>query len=346
MGKGFLEGVLKGAKKVDQDFVWGRRENLEVLSEEAKKSKLLSLGTRKQLLVDYRNRQQVRVVRIESLMGPATSFDEPPAAISEKLDLSLEELIQRNGPTSTEGTPLTERSRTYRPARFTTTNNRREGVPGGAGVRTPPHHDPNRLVSLRGPNSIRKRRGGAPPPPQQADTASSHIAAYQPRIRNNNTSGGPGGTPHPQQQRLQPSDAALLATEVTRQDNGDVVVRLKQTDIIVVKGASGDLVSRHDSDLCHTHALFPLPYWQILNSGGYRTFLTKTVLNQALQPVGLWVSLRHTCVRAHTKFALSSHYRLMTSQLRPLSEIWRRHRKWSGKLVTADPIWLHLWTAW
>eukprot|EP01053_Blabericola_migrator_P002205 Blabericola_migrator_1__2204@NODE_1608_length_4174_cov_165_020940_g1047_i0_p2_GENE_NODE_1608_length_4174_cov_165_020940_g1047_i0NODE_1608_length_4174_cov_165_020940_g1047_i0_p2_ORF_typecomplete_len351_score50_09FYTT/PF07078_11/0_26_NODE_1608_length_4174_cov_165_020940_g1047_i03461398 len=68
--------------------------------------------------------------------------------------------------------------------------------------------------------------------------------------------------------KLGAQEAALLSTEVIQEDNGDLLVRFKQTDLIIVKAGTGDL---------------------ILNSGGYRTFSTKAVLNQALQPVGLWV---------------------------------------------------------
>eukprot|EP01055_Gregarina_sp_Pseudo9_P000114 Gregarina_sp_Pseudo_9__113@NODE_1077_length_1898_cov_6_932222_g1009_i0_p1_GENE_NODE_1077_length_1898_cov_6_932222_g1009_i0NODE_1077_length_1898_cov_6_932222_g1009_i0_p1_ORF_typecomplete_len421_score58_07FYTT/PF07078_11/0_024_NODE_1077_length_1898_cov_6_932222_g1009_i05121774 len=71
-----------------------------------------------------------------------------------------------------------------------------------------------------------------------------------------------------QASRLGAQDAALLSTEVLQQENGDVIVRFKQTDLVLVKAGTGDL---------------------ILNSGGYRTFSTKAILNQALQPVGLWV---------------------------------------------------------
>lgn len=69
--------------------------------------------------------------------------------------------------------------------------------------------------------------------------------------------------------RLSPWDAAILSTDVVRQDNGDIVVTFKQTNIITIKGDSGDL---------------------ILNSGGFRTFSTRSVMNQALQPVGLRIN--------------------------------------------------------
>lgn len=68
--------------------------------------------------------------------------------------------------------------------------------------------------------------------------------------------------------RLNAQDAALLSTEVIQEENGDTIVRFKQTDLVIVKAGTGDM---------------------ILTSGGYRTFSTKAILNQALQPVGLWV---------------------------------------------------------
>lgn len=46
----------------------------------------------------------------------------------------------------------------------------------------------------------------------------------------------------PKVERLMPSDAALLSTEIFTRETGDVVVRLKQTEIVVVHSATGDMV--------------------------------------------------------------------------------------------------------
>eukprot|EP01054_Gregarina_sp_Poly1_P006221 Gregarina_sp_Poly_1__6220@NODE_329_length_9477_cov_82_111477_g279_i0_p3_GENE_NODE_329_length_9477_cov_82_111477_g279_i0NODE_329_length_9477_cov_82_111477_g279_i0_p3_ORF_typecomplete_len415_score48_75_NODE_329_length_9477_cov_82_111477_g279_i04431687 len=101
--------------------------------------------------------------------------------------------------------------------------------------------------------------------------------------------------------RLGAQDAALLATEIIQQDNGDVIIRFKQTDLVLVKAGSGDL---------------------ILNSGGYRTFSTKAILNQALQPVGLWVDDNTTSVENENGPASDDHQGVPSSQSQKQTPEW------------------------
>lgn len=63
-------------------------------------------------------------------------------------------------------------------------------------------------------------------------------------------------------------DSALLDTECFSNPDGDVIVRLKETEVVTVKGSTGELS---------------------LTSGGWRTLSTFYVITESIRPLGLWL---------------------------------------------------------
>lgn len=68
--------------------------------------------------------------------------------------------------------------------------------------------------------------------------------------------------------RLSAEDSALLDTECYYSPMEDVVVRLKETEVVIVKNNTGELT---------------------LNSGGWKTLSTFYVITESIRPLGLWL---------------------------------------------------------
>lgn len=150
----------------------------------------------------------------------------------QKLSLSLDEIIERE-----RDEPMTDLNEN--PRGFPNRINRNFGGINKTGLKHPS-------------NRFHRQRGGIMRNMSESNTASS---IPPPQIR---------------RPKIPPHDSAIADTECFYNEDGDLIVKLIDTNVITVRKSTGDLS---------------------LNTGGWKTYKTLHILNQALKPLGLYVEV-------------------------------------------------------
>ncbi|CAJ1431986.1 unnamed protein product [Effrenium voratum] len=108
--------------------------------------------------------------------------------------------------------------------------------------------------------------------------------------------GAPGDK---RRQRLPPEEKALLKTQCFFNDDKDLVIKLYDTQVLVIKEKPGEKSQEKDSEEPAPGSLA-----LVLTSGGFRTAETKAILNEALKPMAL-----HVEGGPDSKWSLRSDYK-------------------------------------